>query len=215
MLHAAELEPEMEARPADQQDKQHDRQYQNTDAHYGPDGLAAGRDDRIRLGESRLRQQHCARLLSLSNHGAQLACFTAGQVPVEASVEFGPTIFGPPGPRPKAGALGAWGVSSGDADQGTTPRSDAVAPKPTTIPSRRLQVRRARSGLSTTTMDSPHFTHSRGKTQDHSGKKAEEEHQPDHDDDNFDCPPLAYDKAAKGLSLALAGLPGITTTFFV
>ncbi len=58
MLQAADLEPEMEARPADQQDEQHDGQYQNTDAHYGPDGLATGRDDRIRLGGSRLRQQH-------------------------------------------------------------------------------------------------------------------------------------------------------------
>src|SRR5436305_7607386 len=53
------------------------------------------------------------------------------------------------------------------------------------------------------------------QTQDHSGKKAEGEYQPDHDDDNFDCPPLAHHAAANGFSRALHLLPGVTWTFFV
>jgi hypothetical protein len=96
MLHAAELEPEMEARPAGQQDEQHDRQYQNT--MLAMDQTASLPAGTIGFGsEDRDCASNIAQGYSVScNHGAQLGCFTNGQVPVEASVEFGPTIFGPP-----------------------------------------------------------------------------------------------------------------------
>lgn len=70
ILQSADLEPEVEARPADQDDEQHDRHDENTDAHDGPDGLATRRDDRIGLGGSGLRQEHRPTLVSACDGGA-------------------------------------------------------------------------------------------------------------------------------------------------
>lgn len=46
------------------------------------------------------------------------------------------------------------------------------------------------------------------QTQDHDGKKAEEEHQPDHDDDHFDRSPPAHHAPTKGVNAALRRIAG-------